>query len=243
MPYRRLPNTDKSRLKSLKKAFKKYEKDGPDSVPFSEASITVLRAFLPTFQHALINLEAAKNNQVEKNKEYIELYRKAKMYVSHYIQVMNFAINRGELKAEIREFYELDAYENSLPPLSTEKDLLTWGKKTIEGDRNRIMHGGSPIYNPSIALVKVHFEKFADAYHFQKTLQSITDRSANNVNDLREEADKLILQIWNETENTFESLPDSLKREKAEKYGVIYVFRKSEIKKMEADKLQSKLSL
>jgi len=30
-------------------------------------------------------------------------------------------------------------------------------------------------------------------------------------------------------EDTFKNLPDDLKREKAQKYGVVYVFRKNEI--------------
>lgn len=242
MPYRRLPNTDKARLRALEKAFKKMESEGSRSVPYSESSMTALRNFLPKFQHSIISLEADRKNQVKKNKEYTDIMRKARMYISHYIQVMNFAISRNELKPQVREFYQLVDYGSALPPLNSEKDILDWGKKIIDGDHKRILSGGSPIYNPSIALVKVNFEKFIDAYHFQKTLQANTDRSANTVNTLRNQADQLILQLWNEIENKFEHLSDSQKRERSQQYGVAYVLRKSESARIAASTLQPRLN-
>ncbi|MDA3928128.1 MAG: hypothetical protein PF541_04175 [Prolixibacteraceae bacterium] len=241
MPYRRLPNTDKARLRALGKPFHKFEKDGPQNIPFSEASLTALRSLFPKFKNTLLNLEAARKNQTEKNKIYVELLRKARMYVSHYIQVMNFAINRSELKSNIRSYYGTEAFENNLPPLSSENDVLTWGMNILEGDRKRIMSGGNPFYNPSIALVRVNYEKLSDAYHFQKTLQATTDRGSSQVAAMRTEADELIVQLWNEIEQAFSHLPDSAKREKAQQYGIVYVFRKSEREKIKANKSQSQL--
>ena len=100
------------------------------------------------------------------------------------------------------------------------------------------MHGGSPIYNPSIALVKVHFEEFKDAYRHQKMLQNITNRASAKVSGMREEADSLIQQIWNEVEETFGIHPEETKRKKSSDYGVVYIYRSSEIKRIEASKLQ-----
>ncbi|MDA3879087.1 MAG: hypothetical protein PF436_01745 [Prolixibacteraceae bacterium] len=204
----------------------------------SESSLTVLKSLLPRFQQAITNLEAAKKNQIEKNKNYLKLQRKARMYVSHYIQVINMGIARGEVKNEIREFYGLNDYGNTVPPLNAEKELINWGKKIIEGDKMRIQNGGSPVYNPSIALVKVNYEKFLYIYHFQKTLQTTTDQSSNNVGQLRDEVDKHIQNIWNEIEEHFDKLSEMKKRYKCISYGVVYVYRKSEKKKLEAKKLQ-----
>lgn len=241
MPYRRLPNTDRARLRALEKAYKKLETEGSKKVPFTEQTCITLTSFVTKFQRAIITVEAAKNNQVQKNKEYIELQRKARLYVSHYIQVMNFAILRGELKPEIRDFYDLSEFSGNVPSLNSENDLIMWGKKLIEGDQKRILKGGSPFYNPSIALVKVNFEKYLDAHHHQKTLQANTDRFAGQVNQLRAEADELILNMWNQTEAAFDGLPDTLKRKSSEQYGVIYVYRKSELQKMKAEANQRKL--
>jgi hypothetical protein len=41
--------------------------------------------------------------------------------------------------------------------------------------------------------------------------------------------DGIIQQIWNEVEDTFDDLPEEMRREKASEYGLVYVFRKSEL--------------
>jgi hypothetical protein len=231
MPYRRLPNTDRARVRAMDKALKKSLSEGQDNCAISEPAFDLLESYLPQFQHALINLEAARKNQISKNKEYTELFKKAKIYISHFIHVINFSIARGELKSDTRDFYGLSAYSNNLPSLVTGKNLLEWGKKLIEGEQKRIQGGGNPIYNPSIALVKVNYEKFADAFYYQKNLISTSKRASKLVSELRIEADKIILQIWNEVEQAFFQLEDIKKREKASEYGIAYVFRKHEILK------------
>jgi hypothetical protein len=52
-----------------------------------------------------------------------------------------------------------------------------------------------------------------------------TARASQKVADLRDECDQLIQQMWNEVEQTYQDLPDELKREKAQRYGLVYVFR------------------
>ena len=104
------------------------------------------------------------------------------------------------------------------------------------------MQGGSAIYSPSIALVKVHYENFKDAFHHQKILQNNVDRATLKVKEMREDADALIQDLWNQVEEKFSDLPAEQRREKAQEYGLIYVFRQSELKKMEAEKLQTNLS-
>jgi len=81
-------------------------------------------------------------------------------------------------------------------------------------------------------MVKVRYENFMDAYRHQKTLQSNTAREQKRLAELRPVADEIILLIWNEVEETFRELSDDLRREKAKEYGLVYVFRKSEIGKI-----------
>ena len=49
------------------------------------------------------------------------------------------------------------------PHLNTENELMSWGRRIIEGEEFRIRKGGSPITNPTIAVVKVRFENFIEA--------------------------------------------------------------------------------
>ena len=142
------------------------------------------------------------------------------------------------MKPEIRGYYGMNVNSRAIPPLNLESQILNWGEKIIVGEQKRTMEGGSPIYSPSIALVKVHFEEFKDAYRHQKMLQNITNRASQKMAELREEADQLIQDMWNEVEETYSHLPEEIKREKAREYGVVYVYRTSEIKRLEAEKLQ-----
>jgi hypothetical protein len=140
--------------------------------------------------------------------------------------VLNFAIQRGDMRPSVREFYEFS--DKKSPSLVTDSEVLEWGKKIIEGEHKRVTHGGNPLYNPSIAVVKVKFDQFIDAYHFQKTLQNNTARWTIKVGELRNDADEIILNIWNEVEERFSDLPDDHKRDKAMEYGLTYVYRPME---------------
>lgn len=232
MPYRRLPNTDKARLRALAKSIRKFEAEGVTDLPYSETTLQQVRTLLPKFKNALLNLEAARLNQSDKNKEYQESQKKVRLYISHFLQVMNFAILRGELKPTIRAYYGTDVFDNFMPQLQSEDDIIKWGKKIIEGDQQRIMKGGSPFYNPSIALVKVNYERFLDSYRFQQNLIATTERNVNLVSSLRNEVDELMVQLWNEIEASFSHLPDDQKRENAEAFGLVYVLRRKERKRL-----------
>ena len=59
-------------------------------------------------------------------------------------------------------------------------------------------------------------------------MQNNTARWTSKVAELRKEADEIILDIWNEVEESFSALPDDFKREKASEYGLIYVYRPME---------------
>ena len=225
MPYRRLPNTDSARLRALKTAFQQSDGLSPYQLPFSQPTYSKLRTFCPDFDQAIINLKACHQNQVSKSKNYQEVYKKAKLYLSHFIQVMNFAIVRGELPPITRTFYEMDEDEKRIPNLYTEKDVLEWGEKLIKGEITRISKGRNPITNPTIAVVKVRYEQFIAAYRSQKSLQITTQRANERIISMRSEADSIILALWNEIENHYKDIPAEEMREKAKVFGVIYYDR------------------
>lgn len=229
MPYRRLPNTDTARIRALNAALEKGEKMIPFNLAFSQKTLQEIKYFVPTFKQAIQVHKEAYNSQVAGNKKYIEHQKKAKIYISHFIQVVNLAILRNEHNENIRNYYKLNDFNHKVPPLNTEKDIFEWGKKVINGEAERIAKGLSPITNPTGAMVKVMFEKFNTAYQKQNALKDKTQQTLDKVVEHRDRADKLILALWNEIENTFEKLPHDLKREKASEYGIVYVFRKNEL--------------
>ena len=229
MPYRRLPNTDVARLRALKIAYIRGQELPPFKLAYSQATFTKVQAFLNLFEHALLVHKSAFTNQVSKSKDYVNALKKAKLYISHFIQVINMAIQRGDMPTTIRAFYGLEDYDNKVPMLNTEADVIKWGDMIIKGEADRTRRGMAPVTNPTIAVVKVRFEDFKDTYNFQKTLQKNNTRTLQELAKLRENADDLVAKVWDEVEETYRELPDDLRREKTKEYGVVYVFRKNEL--------------
>ena len=229
MPYRRLPNTDNARHKALLKAYQKGKDTPPFKLAFSQSTYQRIVSFLPGFEKKMLHQKTALTRQIDRNKDYHTLQKKAKLYISHFIQVINMAIQRGEISSSILDFYKLNGYSKKIPPLNTEEEILRWGERIIEGETQRVRRGMSPITNPTIAVVKVRYEKFLEAYRNQKNLQVANNRALKELADLRPEADDIIVHTWNEVEESFKDLPDDLRREKAMEYGLVYVYRKNEM--------------
>ncbi len=229
MPYRRLPNTDSARMKALNTAQEKGTDLPPFKLAFSQGSFRKLQGLIGRYENSLQEQKNAYSIQAEKNKEYQKRLRKARLYISHFIQVVNMAIIRGELPAVTRKYYQLSEDEKKLPSLTTEEEIIEVGKALIEGEKERTGKGMSPVTNPTIAVVKVHYDKFMELYNYQQSIKGRTQRAHEELDNKRKEADDLIQQIWNEVEDTFKNLPEEIRREKASNYGIVYVFRKNEL--------------
>jgi hypothetical protein len=215
----------------MRVALEKGKELPPYKMAFSSKTLVKLQTFLPQFEQGIYLQRQSSTIQNTKSKNYNEAERKARIYLTHFIKVMNMAIFRGDLPFETRAFYGLPTNESMAPSLSTENELLSWGKRVIEGEEFRIKRGGSPITNPTIAVVKVRFEQFLDALNFNRTLAKRALDYASKNCELRKEADNLILSIWNEVESSFSNLPEEAKRKECEEYGMIYFFRKGELEK------------
>jgi hypothetical protein len=229
MPYRRLPNTDKSRLRALKTAHEQGKEIPPFNLAFSQETLQHLSSFLPKYEKALSEYHNTYKTQTSNQKQYQNKLKKARLYISHFIQVVNMSIIRGEMQPQTRLYYGLKEDDKRLPSLTSEKDLVEWGKKIIEGEQQRKSKGLPPVTNPTIAVVKVNYDNFIDAYQFQKQLQENHHRAAEKINALRKEADEVISHIWDEVEASFSKESEETKRARAKEYGVVYVFRKNEL--------------
>jgi hypothetical protein len=232
MPYRRLPNTDVARLKALKHAYQKGKELPPFKLAYSQSTFTKVHAILPSFEAAVRLYKNTYAATIAKGREYPASFKKAKLYISHFIQVVNMAIARGELHPNIRTFYGLDEFDSKVPEMNTETELIKWGEQIIAGETERLNKGMPPITNPTIAVVKVRYQQLLDAYHTKKINQKNNIRILNDVTALRSQVDEIILNVWNEVENHFSSLSDEMMREKAAEYGIAYVFRRNELQRL-----------
>jgi len=229
MPYRRLPNTDSARIKVMRKALLQVDKDydlGINIIPFD--LVYKLRLLSTDFEQAVRLYNLSLKRQVEASKEMREHYKKAKLYISHFIQVFNMAIVRGDISRDERKYLNLLVEELTVPHIRTEKQLLKIGRQVIQGEEKRLQRGLSPITNPNISLVKVFYNRFEESYIFYKKLQEVTEANLKNVAKLRPKIDSLIQAIWNKVEKAFDDLPSQQKRQRAMLYGVVYFYRKGE---------------
>ncbi len=229
MPYRRLPNTDQARVRALKAVVEKGEIYNVYDIAVSLKSLTEARNFLMKFEAAQRYYTQCYERQSEAGRKHQNKVKTARLYVSHFIQVLNLAAIRGEVRPEHKLLFGLERNNHNVPDLSTEALLAEWGQKIVEGESKRTAQGGIPIYNPTIAKVKVHYDIFMESYGRQKSLQNVTARSLETITSMRSRADELILDLWNQIEKKFEAVvPNEQRLEKCREYGVVYYYRKGE---------------
>ncbi len=229
MPYRRLPNTDQARIRALRSAVEKGETNDVYNLAISLKTFTEARNFLIKFEAAQKYYKQSYENQARTSRKHQNNVKTARLYISHFIQVLNLSVLRGEIKAIHKQFYGLDVDNYSVPDLISEAAMAEWGKKVIEGERKRTSQGGIPIYNPTIAKVKVHYDIFMEGYERQKNLQAITNRSLEELSSMRGRADELILDIWNQVEKKYEhTYPNEKRLNQCRDYGLIYYYRTGE---------------
>lgn len=227
MPYRRLPNTDAARLRAMRLAKQQYEAMGANA-PFQPKVIHDISVLIPQFERAIQEFKGQQESQTAKNQKYQNTVKNARMYISHFIQVLNLSCLRNEIKPEKKLLYKLLPTNYSVPDLSTEALILEWGKNIIDGETERTMNGGSPIYNPTIAKVRVNYDIFKDAYQLKKVTQKNSDRSLDAIKQLRVQIDALILELWNQIEAKFKDLGTERMQEESKKYGIVYYLRRKE---------------
>jgi hypothetical protein len=229
MPYRRLPNTDLARLRALRIAYEKGKELPPFELTFSQSTFQKVLSNLHLFEKVVQESRQAFNIQVAKSKDYARLLKKSKLYMSHFIQVINMAITRGDMSPADRDYFGFGHDQSKVPSFGSEAEVIKWGDKLIQGETLRIKKGLTPVTNPSMAVVKVRYEDFMEAYKFQKILQKNLQRSQEKLIEQRKIVDMIITAIWNEVEESYKDLPDESKRNHAKIYGVVYFFRKSEL--------------
>lgn len=225
MPYRRLPNTDKARIRALESAIK--ASSAPDSI-FSYKIINEAQIILQTFKQKHKTYIQAYKTQISEAKKYKVKERNAKLYISHFIQILNFCVIRKEIKKDKKTLYGLEPDNYNVPDISTGAKIIEWGEKIINGEQKRTFGGGTPIYNPNIARVKVHYDIFKELYFSRGILQKNTDRALAQLSELRDKTDEIILTLWNDIESNFSNMPATEKIENCKKFGIIYYTRKKE---------------
>ena len=219
MPAKKLPDTDEERVRVLE-ILVDLEENAAESV-ISSKEIHDIKCFLLAYERANICVQQAMDDESTAEQKTFPLFQKAQLYISHFIQVLYMAIIRQEIKAESLAYYGLnDSDDFTLPDLSTREAVTEWGERLINGEAVRIAQGGSPIYNPTITKVKVHYDIFKEAIHSLKIYHQSTHRNQESLEELQDKADNLIWNAWTKFEFAFGALPPEERNEKYSEYGI-----------------------
>ena len=231
MPYRRLPNTDQARIRAMEKLLEKVGMISVSEMAVSLNTISKIRGLLNRFRRLSEYYKDCFDNQSKASRKHQENTKLARLYISHFIQVLNLAALRMEIKPAQKNYYGLQPNVHNVPDLISETALMEWGEKIIVGEMKRTSEGGIPIYNPTIAKVKVHYDIFVESNERQKNLQRLTAESLEDVTLMRPQVDELILDAWNQIEDYYKDMPDVDKRlDLCREYGIVYYYRAGEKK-------------
>lgn len=231
MPYRRLPNTDQARIRAMEKLLEKIGMISVSEMAVSLNTISKIRGLLNRFRRLSEYYKDCFDNQSKASRKHQENTKLARLYISHFIQVLNLAALRMEIKPAQKNYYGLQPNVHNVPDLISETALMEWGEKIIVGEMKRTSEGGIPIYNPTIAKVKVRYDIFVESNERQKNLQRLTAESLEDVTLMRPQVDELILDAWNQIEDYYKDIPDVDKRlDLCREYGIVYYYRAGEKK-------------
>jgi hypothetical protein len=224
MPKRRLPRTDAERDEALRNG--KNRKDAvppPALIPYTAATIARIDIVQPEYRAQYLVVSAAKNAQTGLTASVRQAFKMAVFYEQDFIDALNKAIRREEIPASARAFYQLNVNDETLPKITTESELTTWGQNIIDGEAARIAAGGAPITFPSVAQVTAKVTAFNTQNQLQANAKYTYDVALEALAAMNPDADKLILKMWNETETAFDEGNKPSMRNKCREWGVVYV--------------------
>lgn len=228
MPYRRLPNTDNARIKALRTAVESAAATDFQQLPVSMNVLTEAKHVVARFERLCERYQQLYEVQVKANKQFLAKVKNARMYLSHFVQVLYLSVMRAEIREDQLTDYGLEGENMIVPDLTTHEQILAWGEKIIEGENARISRGGVPIYNPSIAKVNVMYVLFKEGYQTQLLHKKATTRVLGEVAEYRVTVDRVIHDLWEEVEKSHMHLPAEQRLSQNRQYGVVYYFRKGE---------------
>jgi uncharacterized protein YajQ (UPF0234 family) len=221
MPAKKFPDTNEERIQVLRAIIEQEELTDPKNSILSMPEQRELYNLLLSFENALFYFKQALKDETKTEKSYLDLFKTAQLYISHFIQVLNLAIIRNEIKQEALQYYGLENEDEfTVPDLSTREAILEWGERLIKGETERISRGGAPIYCPAISKVIVHYDLFKDATQSLEVYRKNTSRNQEIIDEMSKKIDRIIWDIWTKVEFQYWKLPEDERIQKFNNYKI-----------------------
>lgn len=194
--------TDQERRIILKAFYDRPTTAESEESLFTEDQILKIDKYFKIFEKLKIFDDFVNSEKEKEDKEFNDLFIKAKIFVLHYYQTIQMGIERGELPSSILNFYGL-SYPFTLPEINNGEELLSVSQTLFASDSIRVGTGGKYFANPSIGAVKVWVEKFTEVWEKKTNKFNVKKAAVENIENIRLETDKLILELHKLLDNQF----------------------------------------
>jgi hypothetical protein len=229
MPFRQLPSSDPSRTQALQGALKKWNSTTGAARLISAATGTALETFQPKWEKETAERADATGQQSASTLALTAAADTLRMLVSHFIQVYQLAIARGDFAAAGRAVYELSVNDENVPILDSEAALLLWADRIVKGDPRRVTQfSEAPMAMPAATAVAAALQSYNAKLTAQTDAKDQLATEQADVIALRAEADKIIRDVWDEIEFALRQLEAPTLRRRAREWGVFYAQRPGE---------------
>jgi hypothetical protein len=233
MPSRRLPNTTSAVVRSLTSASEAWSQF-PGNRLITPAHWAKLDPTDPASLLSRLRKEAgdvplALATQAPLTDAFGKLLARLTLHVSHFHQVLDFAIDRGVIPAASRAFYDRDLTATTLPPLGTGAEVMAASASITTGETARATAEGTshvPMALPSAAQVTALRQETAAARAASETAKLYTDTQQGELATLYPEAQALAVSLINTIEYQLGERLDldaPGRRRIARAWGVVYI--------------------
>ena len=237
MPSRILPDSVPSILRCLTAAQDKYAGTAAPDRALSVAQMALISggptSYLVRLNAADQALRLALAAQAPLTADLAVQAARARMFVSHFHQVLDLGIARGKFAAGARSFYGRDVHATSIPNLDTYQSLAEAVLNVGTGESARATaEGGShvPMALPSASEVEDAVQPFMDGRTSSATAQSHTNAKQEAVQALLPEGLALTVDVYDTVEFFYRKDTDAAsRRDKCREWGVVYTYGAGEV--------------
>ena len=234
MPFKFTPHSVLGTLEVLRTASRKNAQTTDADRAISQETATKVVSTLAMYENEIG--ERDEQFAMQANATAAETKQKwiVKTYASHFFQVLNLAIERGEYSASDRRYYGLDINYSQMPALRSEAEIIEWAKKIVVGEANRLSAPGRntdtniSMQKPSAKQVETELNKFITLSDAQMAERAKFDKENKDVLDMLPEINELIRDIYDEVEFFYRKESPSNKRKLSRDWGVVYYTRSGE---------------
>lgn len=234
MPYRQLPNSTPTVIRTLKTARDEY-KNTPNPADraisadqFAQLDETVPGNILNRLLADAAEVELAEAAQFPLTTAHMQAGAKLSMVVSHFHQVLDLGVTRGIFSPGARGYYGRDITSSTLPSLSSYTDLAEAADDIVKGEAARKTAEGAayiPMALPGAAEVDSLLTQFKTLGNQSQAAQLNTDTQRQTLNSDYPAALALAVDICDTVEFFYrKTASDATRRVQCQRWGVVYIY-------------------